>query len=78
MKQKIEASDPHEGDAFLEPIAVARSLEEALRLLSEDSDLQKVLGPDFVKAYCAVKLEEFEAFNKVISSWEREYLLLNV
>ena len=78
MKQKITASEPHKGDAFNEPIAVARSLEEALRLLDEDNDLKQVLGAQFVKAYCAVKLEEFEAFNKVISSWEREYLLLNV
>jgi glutamine synthetase len=78
MKQKIEPTQPHDGDAFLEPLMIARSLEEALRLLSETSDLHKVLGIDFVRAYCAVKLEEFEAFNKVISSWEREYLLLNV
>ena len=78
MKQKVTASEPHQGDAFHEPIAVARSLEEALRLLDEDNDLKQVLGAHFVKAYCAVKLEEFEAFNKVISSWEREYLLLNV
>jgi len=78
MKQKIAASEPHEGDAFQEPIAVARSLEEALRLLDEDNDLKQALGAHFVKAYSAVKLEEFEAFNKVISSWEREYLLLNV
>ena len=78
MKQKIPSSEPHLGDAFQEPIAVARNLEEALRLLDEDNDLKQVLGAHFVKAYCAVKLEEFEAFNKVISSWEREYLLLNV
>jgi glutamine synthetase len=78
MKQKIAASEPHSGDACQEPIAVARSLEEALRLLGEDNDFRKVLGEHFVKAYCAVKLEEFEAFNKVISSWERKYLLLNV
>ncbi len=78
MKQNIEASEPHDGDAFLEPIAVARSLEEALRLLEEDNDIKHVLGSKFVRAYCAVKREEFEAFNKVISSWEREYLLLNV
>jgi len=78
MKQKIRPSEPHMGDAFQEDITVARSLEEALRLLEEDSDLHEVLGPGFVKAYCAVKNEEFEAFNKVISSWEREYLLLNV
>jgi len=78
MKQELDASVPHQGDAFLEPITVARSLEEALRLLEEDNDLKHVLGAHFVKAYCAVKREEFEAFNKVISSWEREYLLLNV
>lgn len=78
MKQKIRPSDPHTGDAFQEDITVARGLEEALRLLEEDSDLHEVLGPRFVKAYIAVKNEEFEAFNKVISSWEREYLLLNV
>jgi glutamine synthetase len=78
MKQKLQPSEPHVGDAFLEPISVARSLEEALRLLQEDSDLHEVLGKQFVQAYCAVKNEEFEAFNKVISSWEREYLLLNV
>jgi glutamine synthetase len=57
---------------------VARSLEAALSLLENAEDLQEALGHHFVKAYCAVKREEFEAFNKVISSWEREYLLLNV
>ena len=51
---------------------------KAWRLLDEDDDLKRVLGDRFVKAYSAVKREEFEAFNKVISSWEREYLLLNV
>lgn len=78
MKQNLEAGSPYEGDAFQEPISVARSLEEALRLLESCEDLKQVMGAHFIKAYCAVKREEFEAFNKVISSWEREYLLLNV
>ncbi len=78
MKNRIESSPPHEGDAFEEPMTVARSLEQALRLLEEDDELMDVLGKRFVQAYAAVKHEEFEAFNKVISSWEREYLLLNV
>ena len=78
MKQGIEASEPHNGDAFLEPITIARSLEQAVKLLNENNDLNEVLGPSFVKAYCAVKQEEFETFNRVISSWERQYLLLNV
>ena len=78
MKQGIEASEPHTGDAFQEPITIARSLEQALKLLNENDDLKELLGLSFVKAYCAVKQEEFETFNRVISSWEREFLLLNV
>ena len=78
MKQGIEASEPHNGDAFLEPITIARSLEQAVKFLNENNDLNEILGPGFVKAYCAVKQEEFETFNRVISSWERQYLLLNV
>jgi glutamine synthetase len=78
MKEKLDPLPPHEGDAYEEPLTVARSLEEALRVLDEDDDLKEVLGKQFVRAYHAVKSHEFEAFNKVISSWEREYLLLNV
>jgi glutamine synthetase len=78
MKEKIQPTEPHGGDAFLEPIAVARSLEAALKLLESSERLQQTMGHRFSRAYCAVKREEFEAFNKVISSWEREYLLLNV
>jgi glutamine synthetase len=32
----------------------------------------------FYRGQGAVKLAEYEAFNKVISSWEREHLLLRV
>ena len=78
MKKKIDPQQPHTGDAYQEPFTVARSLQEALRLLDELDDLKEVLDPRFVRAYKAVKSHEFEAFNKVISSWEREYLLLNV
>jgi glutamine synthetase len=78
MKNSIEATPPHEGHAYDENITVARSLEEALRLLDQCEELQEVLGSHFVRAYRAVKQEEFEAFNKVISSWERQYLLLDV
>jgi len=78
MSKAIDPTPPHHGDAFQEPITVARSLEASLRLLERSDDLKEVMGEKFVKAYCAVKREEFEAFNKVISSWEREYLLLNV
>jgi glutamine synthetase len=38
----------------------------------------RIFGDLFLRAYTAVKLDEFEEFNRVISSWEREHLLLQV
>ena len=38
----------------------------------------EVLGDGFSGLYAAVKQHEFEEFMRVISPWEREYLLLNV
>jgi glutamine synthetase len=38
----------------------------------------ELLGEPFVNAYTVVKQAEYEVFLQVISSWEREHLLLNV
>ena len=38
----------------------------------------RFLGEKFVEAYQDVKYEEMQHYRRVISSWEREYLLLNV
>jgi len=40
--------------------------------------LREIFGDRFVKAYVAVKEKENDNFMQVISSWEREYLLLSV
>ena len=40
--------------------------------------LREVLGQAFVDAFLAVKAVEFATYNRVISSWEREHLLLLV
>ncbi|MBB6521941.1 glutamine synthetase family protein [Pseudoteredinibacter isoporae] len=78
IKNKIDPGEPYADDAYEEGIDVARSLQTAISLLRDCPEVAEVMGPEFIKAYCAVKEEEYEAFNKVISSWEREYLLLNV
>lgn len=78
IKEKIEPTAPTTTSAYDEDIAVARSLLEALDLLRNCESLANVVGKQFVRAYCAVKEVEYEEFKKVISSWEREYLLLNV
>ncbi len=78
MQQQLIATKPHQGTANEEGVEVARSLEEGVRKLIPNSELGDVLGDLFLKAYVAVKLDEFEEFNRVISSWEREHLLLQV
>ena len=43
-----------------------------------DQSMAEVLGEHFVDAFCAVKELEYATYNRVISSWEREHLLLLV
>ncbi len=78
MQEKRSPSEPHLGTANEDEVEVARSLEEGLRLLGSTDALSELFGDLFLRAYAAVKLDEFEEFNRVISSWEREHLLLQV
>ena len=78
MKNKIEPSAAYQGNAYEEELALPRTLEEALRGLREDKDVAELFGEKFIELYTSIKLVEFEEFNHVISSWEREHLLLNV
>ncbi len=80
LKQSLKPGKPVESLAADEDdtVEVARSLEEGLRLLEDCPELCEIMGAQFVAAYIGVKRAEFETFHEVISSWEREYLLLNV
>lgn len=81
IKQQLKPTDPIQGNvppSEYPEVEIARTLEEGLRLLEDCEPLCDILGKDFVTAYMGVKRSEFETFNRVISSWEREHLLLNV
>ena len=78
MQRKLKPSKPHQGTANEDEVEVARTLEEGLRGLQDSPEVADVFGELFLQAYAAVKLDEFEEFNQVISSWEREHLLLQV
>jgi glutamine synthetase len=78
MVKKIKPSDPLSVSAYDLPYQLPRNLLDALALLRQSEDLQHVLGERFVRAYTAVKEKEYETFFAVISSWERDFLLLNV
>ena len=55
-----------------------RGLLDSLVLFEADESLTSILGDEFIGVYGAIKREEYETFMKVISPWEREFLLPNV
>ncbi len=78
MEQKLTPSEPISGSARDLPYDLPRGLLEAVSLFSDCAPIREMLGEDFANCYRAIKEDEFETFMRVISSWEREYLLLNV
>lgn len=78
MVEGLKPSEPISGSAHDLPFSLPRNIEDSLRLLRECRPLIEILGERFVLAYSAVKESEYETFLQVISSWEREHLLLNV
>jgi glutamine synthetase len=78
MVQNLRPSEPITGSAHDLPWDLPRSLDDALKRLMDCQPLLQLLGQPFVAAYTIVKQAEHEVFLQVISSWEREHLLLNV
>lgn len=78
IKEKLQPAEPVSISAKTLGHDLPRSLEDALESLRDAEALHAVLGARFVRAYCAVKKREYETFLRVISSWEREFLLLTV
>lgn len=78
MERRMEPDPMVEVDAHTLGVSLPAHIHEALSLLETCEPLRETLGPRFVDAYIDVKRLEWRLYNKVISSWEREYLLLNV
>jgi glutamine synthetase len=75
---EIEPSDAIKGTAYRLAQSLPQQMPEALRKLQQSGPLKEVLGEHFVEVLLAVKQTEHDAYQRVISSWEREHLLLNV
>lgn len=78
MIGELESGDPIEGSGYTRAHSLPRQLFDALPKLQNSRPLREVLGEDFIETFIAVKETEWEAYQRVVSSWEREYLLLNV
>jgi glutamine synthetase len=78
MEQELEPTDPVKGSAHRLAFTLPRHQFDALNKLNASRPLREILGERFIEALTAVKEAEYDAYQRVISSWERENLLLNV
>ncbi|MYN26422.1 glutamine synthetase family protein [Duganella levis] len=78
MTQGLKPSAPTSGSAEQVHDQLPRNLEDAIVRLRECKPLGEMLGELFVQAFCEVKELEFATYSRVISSWEREHLMLLV
>lgn len=76
MVEGIRPSAPVQGRAYeRRNLRLPLTLEDALQRMENSAMLKKYLGDRFPRGYVAVKHAENENFKRVISSWEREFLL---
>ncbi|HEY9536495.1 MAG TPA: glutamine synthetase family protein [Kiloniellaceae bacterium] len=78
MKEKLKPRQPIEGNAYRLARTLPRTLYDALERFNGTRALKPIFGAIFIDAVTLVKGAELDAYQLVISSWEREHLLLNV
>ncbi len=79
MIEGLSPSEPVVGRGYeRRNLRLPLTLEQALECMEQSSMVKEYLGQRFPAAYVAVKRAEHENYKRVISSWEREFLLLSV
>lgn len=78
MVEQIEPTPQAFGNAYVHARTLPKTLEEALERFNQCQKVRDKLDPSFVKTFNAIKEAELQAFQGVISSWERDHLLLKV
>ncbi|MBI1237909.1 MAG: glutamine synthetase [Alphaproteobacteria bacterium] len=82
MRENLAPTKPMEGNAYESQggkrMQLPRHLLDAIQRLRDSDALSDVLGESFVTLFCDVKSSEHDAYQQVISPWERQHLLLNV
>ena len=78
VRDGIEPGAMVEGNAYRQARTLPHNLGEGLNRLVECRQVIEILGEDFVHAFHRIKADELDAYEGVISSWERDHLLLKV
>ncbi len=74
IKENLEPSAAHEGDAYDGAADLPEHLYPALSALERCAPLVGLLGDDFVQAFLSAKRSELSHFGKHVSAWEIAYL----
>ncbi len=78
MVERMQPPKSISGNAYNRARTLPRSLEGALDRFSHCKPVKQLLGEDFFEIFYAIKESELFNYQSVISSWEREHLLLRV
>ena len=79
IKNKIKPSAETKKSVFgQKQSSLPTTMEEAISLFEKDEQINEVFNQKFVRTIAAIRKVENQAYLKIISSWEREFLLLNV
>ena len=78
LEQRLEPAALVEGDAHELEFSLPRHLPAALASLATCSELRELIGARFIDAFVEVKALELAKYDRVVSSWERNYLLLSI
>ncbi len=78
MVEKIEPSAKVDGNAYRWARTLPKTMDEAIDRFNNCKPVRDLLGDRFFKAFTDIKEAEMEAYQGVISSWERDHLLLKV
>ena len=78
LMEEIEPTEQIKGSAYKKGHNLPMHMTDALKKFKSCKPLGEILGEQFIRTLVGIKETEFKAYNAVISSWERESLLLNV
>jgi len=79
MVEQLDPSAPVQGRAYeRRNLRLPITIEDALQHMEGCETVQQYLGKQCVQGYVAVKRAEHENYKRVISSWEREFLMMSV
>lgn len=79
MKEGLAPDEPVMGGAYeSDSQALPMSLDQALTGFAGDDKMKHLFSAEFVKLFSGIKRYELDEFNRLITPWEREHLLMKV